>query len=320
MTDANVVLGRVDPAGFAGGTMTLDVDAARQAIAALGEELGLDTPQLAEGICDVINAKMAQAIRTLTVEKGIEPRDFAMVAFGGAGPMHAAFLAAELEIADVIVPPFPGVFSAWGMLEAELRKDASRAYFTPLAALDRDDLAGLLSELEADGLDALETEGVAADARRVRHAIDLRYAGQEYSLTIPLESAGEPRGEDFHEVLSARFDAAHETRFGHANPGAPIELVTVRSTALGDVGRAEPEASADGAGGDVPDATRTVIFGRAAHEARALRREDLHAGAVLEGPAIVEEDTATTVVPPGATLRVVEHGALLIRLDTEATR
>jgi N-methylhydantoinase A len=234
--------------------------------------------------------------------------------------MHAAFLAAELEIRDVIVPPFPGVFSAWGMLEAELRKDASRAYYTPLAALRHEELGALLAELEAEGLEALESEGVPAEARRVRHAIDIRYAGQEYSLTIPLESAGEPLGEDFGTVLSARFDAAHETRFGHANPGAPIELVTVRSTALGDLGRAEPQSSQNGAASVVPDATRPVIFGRAEHAARALRREDLHAGAVVEGPAIVEEDTATTVVPPGATLRVVEHGALLIQLDTEVSR
>src|SRR5881227_3177266 len=120
VTDANVVLGRVDPAWFAGGQMTLDVGAAHRAVGELAHELGLETVELAEGICDVINAKMAQAIRTLTVEKGIEPRDFALVAFGGAGAMHAAFLAQELGISEVIVPRLAGAFSAWGMLETEL--------------------------------------------------------------------------------------------------------------------------------------------------------------------------------------------------------
>src|SRR5207248_5348239 len=136
-----LVLGRIDPKTFAGGRMTLDTEAAREAVAILGEELGLGVLELAEGIVSVINAKMAQAIRTLTVEQGIEPRDFALVAFGGAGPMHAAFLAYELEIPEVIVPRFPGAFSAWGMLETEIRKDFSRAYFTPLSDLDDEDLA-----------------------------------------------------------------------------------------------------------------------------------------------------------------------------------
>jgi N-methylhydantoinase A len=320
VTDANVVLGRVDPAHFAGGTMQLDIEAARAAVANLAGKVGLATDPLAEGICEVINAKMAQAIRTLTVEKGIEPRDFALVAFGGAGPMHAAFLAAELEIRDVIVPPFPGVFSAWGMLEAELRKDQSRAYYTRLSAVNGEELAALLLELEARGLEELSGEGVPEAARRVRHAIDIRYAGQEYTLTIGLESAGEPAEEGFEAALANRFHDAHETRFGHCNPGAPVELVTVRSTALGDLGRAEPQESASADGRELPQSTRAVIFGGIAHDTRILRREDLFAGAVVEGPAIVDEDTATTVVPPGATLRLAEHGAMLIQLDTEDAR
>ena len=163
--------------------MTLDVDAAEQALARLGDELGLSTIELAEGVCDVINAKMAQAIRTLTVEKGIEPRDYALVAFGGAGPMHAVFLAQELEIGEVIVPRFPGAFSAWGMLETEIRKD-SRAYFTPLAVLDHDDLAATLRALEEEAYASLEEEGIGRDTGRVEHALDIRYVGQEYTLTI----------------------------------------------------------------------------------------------------------------------------------------
>jgi N-methylhydantoinase A len=188
VTDANVVLGRVDPAWFAGGQMTLDVEAAHHAVGELALELGLETVELAEGICDVINAKMAQAIRTLTVEKGIKPRDFALVAFGGAGALHAAFLARELEIPEVIVPRFPGAFSAWGMLETEIRTDFSRAYFSPLSDLDDEGLASAVEAQEREAVEALAEEGIERGRERIEHALDIRYVGQEYTLTIPLLS------------------------------------------------------------------------------------------------------------------------------------
>jgi N-methylhydantoinase A len=316
VTDANLLLGRVDETSFAGGRMRLDVEAARTAVQTLGDELGIDAPELAEGICDVANAKMAQAIRTLTVEKGIEPRDFSLVACGGAGPMHAVFLARELGVREVLVPRFPGAFSAWGMLESEVRKDASRAYYTPLADVQRAQLADLLDELEAEGFRGLADEGITQEAGRVEHALDLRYAGQEYTLTVPLESAGEPRADDFATRLSGRFDDAHHTRFGHANPGAPIEIVAVRSAALGDKGRAEPVAL-DGAGADYRSATRRVTFDREPHDAVTVWRDDLPRDAVVAGPAVISEDTATTVVPPGARAVVDRFGTLVVSVGEE---
>ena len=312
VTDANLVLGRVDPAYFAGGQMTLDREAAESALARLGDELDLSTTDLAEGVCDVINAKMAQAIRTLTVEKGIEPRDFALVAFGGAGPMHAVFLAQQLEIGEVIVPRFPGAFSAWGMLETEIRKDSGRAYFTPLTALDHADLAATLGTLEEEAFSSLSEEGIGAETGRVEHALDLRYVGQEYTLTIPLTGSQEPTEDDFDANLGARFHAAHEQRFGHSNPGAPIEIVVVRTTALGDLGRIDPTAQEEVERPAAAQETRTVIFGREAIPTTIAIRDDLSPGATLEGPAVVEEATATTVVPPGATLRVDAFGSLVI--------
>ena len=317
VTDANLVLGRVDATSFAGGSMTLDAGAAHHAVAGLGAELGLGVTELAEGICDVANAKMAQAIRTLTVEKGIEPRDFALVAIGGAGPMHAVFLARELGIREVLVPRFPGAFSAWGMLESEVRKDASRAYFAPLAELDRDDLARLLEELEEEGFAGLAEEGITRETGRVEHAVDLRYIGQEYSLTIPLTSAGEPREDTFVEALSGRFHEAHGTRFGHANPGAPVEVVVVRAAALGDLGRAEPTRLEEGADAGHPSESRQVVFGRAEHEAGVVHRDDLGRGAVVEGPAVISEQTATTVVPPGARATVDAFGTLVVSVGEE---
>jgi N-methylhydantoinase A len=317
VTDANLLLGRVDEASFAGGRMTLDVDAARTAVQTLGDALGIGADELAEGICDVANARMAQAIRTLTVEKGIQPRDFSLVACGGAGPMHAVFLARELGVREVLVPRYPGAFSAWGMLESEVRKDASRAYYSPLGDLDRAELAALLSALEEDGFRGLAEEGITRATGRVEHALDLRYAGQEYTLTVPLLSAGEPLEDDFAARLSARFDDAHRTRFGHANPGAPIEVVAVRSAALGDKGRAEPVAM-DGAGAAYPSATRPVTFDRETHDAVTVRRDDLPRDAVVAGPAVISEDTATTVVPPGARATVDRYGTLVVSVGEEA--
>jgi N-methylhydantoinase A len=318
VTDANLVLGRVDAGNFAGGQMTLDADAAHNAVAALGEELGIETVEMAEGIADVANAKMAQAIRTLTVEKGIEPRDFALVAAGGAGPMHAVFLARELGIKEVIVPRYPGAFSAWGMLETEVRKDASRAYFTPLSEVDRDDLAKLLDELESDGFAGLADEGITGDTGRVEHALDLRYISQEYTLTIPLTGAGEPLEDGFLDAVSGRFHAAHRTRFGHANPGAPVEIVTVRSTALGDLGRAEPAPLDGAANGAYASQTRSVTFGRQTLSAAIVGRDDLGRGAVVDGPAVITEQTATTVVPPGARATVDQFGTLVVSVGEEA--
>ncbi|WP_249021582.1 hydantoinase/oxoprolinase family protein [Conexibacter sp. S30A1] len=319
VTDANLVLGRTDPTWFAGGQMSLDVDAAHRAVQELAGKLRLETVDLAEGICDVINAKMAQAIRTLTVEKGIEPRDFALVAFGGAGPMHAAFLAKELEVEEVIVPRFPGAFSAWGMLETEIRKDFAQAWFSPLADADHGKLADAAGALERDAEASLREEGIAAGHGRVEHALDVRYAGQEYTITIGLLSASEPLEPGFDDALSGRFDEAHERRFGHSNPGAPVELVTLRVTAFGDLGRARPQPLESQRGDGYAYEERPVVFGRSNRDARIVRRDALLVGAVVDGPAVIVENTATTVVPPKWQLRVDTYGELIMRAtDKEA--
>lgn len=317
VTDANLALGRVDPDWFAGGQITLDVAAAERAVGGLGHGLGLDGLELADGICAVINAKMAHAIRTLTVEKGIAPGDFSLVAFGGAGPMHAAFLAAELGVSEVLVPRFPGAFSAWGMLETEIRKDLTRAYVTPLAGLDGDDLARALEDLEREGYAELASEGIGDDDGRVTHALDIRYVGQEYTLTVGLLGASEPRTDGFPKAIQERFDTAHETRFGHANPGAPIEFVAARTAALGDLGRAEPRPLNGASRASPPSENRRIVFGGEGLDTIVVRRDDLPAGTRLEGPAVVVEQTATTVAPPGCALEVDSYGGLAIEIGEE---
>jgi N-methylhydantoinase A len=317
VTDANLVLGRVDPAWFAGGQMTLDIEAAQRALALLADELQLDPSELAEGICEVINAKMSQAIRTLTVEKGIEPREYALVAFGGAGPMHAAFLARELGIGEVLVPRFPGAFSAWGMLETEIRKDFARAYYALASDVDHDDLAAVLAEQEREAFAALADEGISRGTGRVEHFIDVRYLGQEYTLTIPLDGASEPALDGFDEAIADRFGDSYETRFGHANPGAPIEFVAVRSTALGDLGRTEPQRLDASEDSSYAFEKRPVVFARHEQTARVARRSDMPPGAVIDGPAVVVEETATTVIPLGSTAHVDGFGTLVLEIGKQ---
>jgi len=317
VTDANLVLGRIDPGTFAGGRMTLDTGAARDAVERLGDELGLGVTALAEGIVSVINAKMAQAIRTLTVEQGIEPRDFALVAFGGAGPMHAAFLAQELGIGEVIVPRLAGAFSAWGMLETELRRDFTRPFFRRAGEADLQELARMCAETAAEGAEALDAEGVPAGSTRVEHSLDLRYEAQEYTLAIPIDSESAPLEPGFLEEMIRRFNEAHDFRYGHSNPGAPVEFVALRSAALGDLGHAEPEelqASPE----TPPSRTRSVVFDGAEHPTTTFSRDDLGVGTRLDGPLIVEEATATTVVPPDCTLTVDRYGSLVVTIGKES--
>ncbi|WP_433297797.1 hydantoinase/oxoprolinase family protein [Pseudonocardia sp. CA-142604] len=318
VTDANLVLGRIDPDGFAGGSMSLDVDLAVAAVEGLGAQFGLDAVAMAEGVCDVANSKMAQAIRTITVSRGVEPRDSSLVAFGGAGPMHAVFLARELGIAETIVPRFPGAFSAWGMLQTRIRKDLTQPYFSLDADLDGAGMAAVLAGIERDALATLGEEGVPEQDRAVSHAVDIRYEAQEYTLTVPLTDAAEPAGADFLDVVARRFADMHKSRYGHANLGAPIEFVTLRTTAFGDLGRPEPQKWPLAQSPEFPHEVRQVIFDGEARDTVVVRRDDLLTGHGLTGPAVVVEDTATTVVPPGYELTVDELGSMIIRVEGKA--
>ena len=318
VTDANLVLKRIDPEGFAGGQMTLDVDAAATAVAGIAESFGLSTVEMAEGICDVANSKMAQAIRTITVSRGIEPRDSALVAFGGAGPMHAVFLARELGIAETIVPRFPGAFSAWGMLQTRIRQDYTEPYFFLDVDLDGEAMAAALQAMESEGLASLAHEGVGEDRRSAEHAVDIRYAAQEYTLTVPLQDAAEPTHPDFVKIVAQRFADLHEARYGHANLGAPIEFVTLRTAAFGDLGRPAPQEWPAKTSEQFTHEVRQVVFDGEATDTVVVHRDDLFVGHHFDGPAVVNEATATTVVPPGYTVTVDPIGSLVIRGKEQA--
>jgi N-methylhydantoinase A len=306
VTDANLVLGRLDREYFLGGQMPIDLEAAERVLEPLAAELELSTMALAGGIVAVINAKMAQAIRTLTVEQGIDARDFALVAFGGAGPLHAAFLAEELEVQEVIVPRFPGTFSAWGMLQTAIRHDFATPFLYDVDDVTPAALEAELDQLRVRGREMLEQENVAPEDMRSQATAEVRYERQEYTINVPIPEAG-------LDALPDAFHAAYRTRYGHANPGAPIQIVALRLASFGAHEHRGLEPLSWNGAGEPSFTTRTAVFDGREHETLVVRRDRLAPGTKLPGPAIVEEPTAGTVVPPGWTAEVDAYGFLRIR-------
>jgi N-methylhydantoinase A len=315
VTDANLVLGRIDPRYFLGGNMTLDVAQAEQAVGRLANELNMDPGDLADGIIQVVNAKMAQAIRTVTVERGIEPRDFAIVAFGGAGPMHAAALAVELGVPEVIVPPHPGAFSSWGMLQTPLRQDFSHPFFRQFGEVKEGDIEIVQQDLTAEAVSSFESEGFKKEEMEFRFEGAVRYVGQEHTLSLPMRQARatSPVGltyleDDFHD--------GYKERYGHANPASPLEFVNLRLTALVDLGRPlltsidTPSKSVRRKSGS----TETTFDG-IKYKTGRLERSSLLINETISGPVIIEEETATTIVPPEASVKVNEFGCLVISVN-----
>ena len=226
VTDANLYLGRLDPAYFLGGQMELDPRAAEAALRSLAGELGVGDVAFAEGILQVINASMADAIRTITVKQGIDPREYSLVAFGGAGPMHAAWLAEELEIEEIIIPWSPGTFSAWGMLQTDMRHDLVRTFFQALGDSKAADLEQVFAELQEEGTELLQDQRVSPGDIYFARSADMRYVGQEYSVNVSIDD-----NVDLDEIAAA-FHEGHRVRYGHSTPEAPVELVNLRLAAL----------------------------------------------------------------------------------------
>ena len=314
VTDANLLLGRIDERRFAGGGMPLDIEAASKAAARLGEQLGLDVRATAQGIVDIVNAKMADAIRTATVRRGIDPREFSLVAFGGAGPMHAVELAEQLEISEVVIPVSPGTFSASGMLETDIRHDVRRTFYASLAQVDRDTLEAAFLEVQEEGSTLLRDEGVESHDMSFERVADLRYQGQEYSLTLSL---GPPGPIDLLQ-LRRRFDQLYLDRYGHSSPEAPVEIVRLGVAATGTVPRPAPCEPPCEPRGDWP--LRGVVFKGAVIDTAIVPREQLAPSETYPGPMIITEATATAVVPPGWSVCRMPGGHLSIRRTGAATK
>jgi N-methylhydantoinase A len=295
VTDANLVLGRLVETEFLGGGMRLDAARARLALTAIARQLGRSLEAAAAGVVAVVTAAMERALRVITVERGHDPRDFVLVAFGGAGGLHAADLARSLGMRRVYVPRHPGLLSAWGVLSAEVMRDASRTLrrvSPPQAVLDRG-----FRDLEAPLRRALGRDGV--DRPRLDRLLDVRYAGQSYEVTVPYA----PR-------WPADFHTRHRRLFGHAAPDRPLEVVTLRVRARGERLRLPPERAPRGTA--ARPATRRVYFDGRAMSATVYRRDELSAGRRLRGPAVICEYSATTLVPPGWRLLVEPLGGLVL--------
>ncbi len=308
VSDANLVLGRLDGANFSGGEMELDRDAAEAALQGIGQVFGLSAEAMAQGIVDVVNAKMADAIRTITVRRGIDPREFSLVAFGGAGPAQAAALAEELEIREVIIPVHPGAFSAWGMLQTDVRHDLKETLYSFWDLLACQTLEDAFSALVGRGRQYLLGEGVADDAIAFERAIDFRYYGQEYVLTIPI-----PDGPIDMDLIRSRFDAAYLRQYGHSSPENRVEMANIRVAALGRLER--PGAAPPAQEASRPTRERNVFFAGKPISTPILDRNGLDIGGKVEGPAIIEESTATTLVPPGWTTVVIDGGHLSMKKE-----
>jgi N-methylhydantoinase A len=315
VTDAQLVLGRLVPERFLGGRMAISEERAGGAVESVASAFGGDVVAAAESIVRVANVNMERALRVISVQRGYDPRRFALVAFGGAGPLHACDLAEGMSIPRVLAPRYPGVLSALGMVSADIVRDYSRAF---IATIDADEAKGTrVAEALAGAYRELEERGrreTAADARddgslRFRREVDLRYLGQSFELTVPVD---EPEPSRF----LPRFHALHRERYGHSDPSRTVELVAVRLKVTAPTPSPTPEPLAEGG----PDPSR-ALFGRRAvwfggrqHEAPVYDRDLLLAGARIEGPALVVQMDATTAVPPGWRGSVSPTGDLLLEV------
>ncbi len=317
VTDANIVLQTLNPVELLGGRMPVRQDLARVAIDRLAAALGMDALATAQGIISVVTANMARAIRVISVQRGHDPRDYTLVAFGGAGPLHAARLAAELDVSRVLVPCNPGILCAMGLLLADLRADFAETRMLELSAVIIEEVEAIVAGLRRRCEAWFVNERIEPNARRVTLSIDMRYAGQNYELSVPLP--GGPVTPATIDVLTAGFAAAHQRLYGFVADDEPMQLVTFRAEAVGIVQKAELRSKVD-MGPDPGNAE----FGRRdvwLHEARGFvscplyDRDKLAAGNRINGPAIIEQMDATTLIPPGAIGTVDPYLNLLLELS-----
>jgi N-methylhydantoinase A len=314
ITDAHLLLGRIDPASFLSGELGTEVEDVERAVERdVADELGVSVREAAQGILDVANANMERALRVVSVERGYDPREFGLVAFGGAGPLHAPKLAAELDIPRVVVPRTAGVLSALGLLISDILYDHSTSRVRRLTDVDPADLRATLEEFVAEGREQLRAEGLDADEMQFEPSLDLRYVGQSFELSVPVSP--DVDGDTLDDVTD-RFHEKHRQRYGHAYPEEPIELVTIRLRARGLVETPDLRPEADR--GESVDAahteTRPVVYDGETCETPVYDRTLLPVGATFDGPAVVEGVESTTVVHPGQRVEVDDDANLVVEV------
>jgi N-methylhydantoinase A len=322
VTDANLILGRLAPDRFLGGEMRLDLAAATRALEQrLATPLGIGLLDAANGIIRIATTTMSNVVTRVTTERGLDAGDFAMVAYGGAGPLHAGLVARELRIPTVIIPPSPGHFSAYGMLMADLRRDFVRTWFKPLPKLDFAEMEALYAAMEAEGRAALERERTDRTRIMVGRSADMRYVGQEHSVTVELPmalfTARDPAG------IKRRFDEVHTQRYGFHAATDPAEIVSLQSSVIGTLDKPAPQRMAKAEPREAQAALALASRGaRKVHftehddfiDTPVYVRDKLVAGARITGPALIEEYASTTVLFPDDAMEVGEFGDLIITI------
>lgn len=317
VTDANAVLGRLGSTNFLGGEMPLDVEGASRALVEqIGAHLGLNAEATARAIVDIAINKMALAVRAVSIDRGLDPRDCALIAFGGAGPLHACAIARDLHIPTVVIPPLPGHFSALGMLIADIRHDFVRTFYRGLDELDVAEIVAIVEEMRREARGLLEAENVALDSIGYETYLDLRYVGQEFTLRTPVTETDLDQGDK--AAIRKAFDGLHLERFGHFAPEESVDVINVRVVGLSR--RPTQTIGSSTATGDGPlRHSREVGFTEGGKVVKrncdVWQRESLPAGTEIVGPAIIEEYASTTVLALGDRAVVGDEGELVVSID-----
>jgi len=313
VTDASIILGYINPDYFAAGSLKLSPDLARRTVeTTIARPLGLSLEQAALGIHRVLNAQMAEAIRLVSIGRGIDPRGYTLLPLGGGGPLHATALARELGIRRIAVPPHPGVLSATGLLFAPIEHESSAAFPRPLAGLEWPEVEQALADRDQACARLMRSEGVPAANTQILYFADVCYVGQSYHLEIPLQTdAANPL-----EVLYRDFLTAHDRIYGHSTEGA-ARIVNIRSIHRSTVGRPPTPATARPGGDGAPKGQRDILTAESGRfiPAKVYDRSTMAPGLEIKGPAIVEQPDTTTLIEPGWRATVVADGTLIITAD-----
>jgi N-methylhydantoinase A len=321
ITDANLILGRLGADRFLGGEMKLDVAAAGRALAKIARRLGMNAIEAADGILRIAATAMSYAVKGVTTERGLDAGDFVLVAYGGAGPLHAVDVAREIGIRNVIVPSAPGVFSAFGMLFSDLRYDYVRTHLMQLADAPFDEIEAVFKELEQNGKAAIAATSIKPHKIAVKRALDMRYVGQEHPVTVELPM---PifQNQD-RAAIKQHFDDDHMQRYGTSAPNENAEIVSLRVTVAGLMRKPPQEKIGKGASRPPRSAAtgvRKVWFDGQFRNTPTYRRTELLAGNTIRGPALIEEHASTTVLMPGDRMTVDDYGNLTIRVARAVAR
>jgi N-methylhydantoinase A len=312
VSDANLVLGRLSQKGLLGGTMALDMAAARTALEPIASRLGFSVEKTAHGVLGIVTANMVRAIRAVSVERGHDPREFSLMAFGGAGPLHAVDVARALDMREVIIPPSPGILCAEGLVVSDLKEDFVATARIAVTDATMPDIAAQVRSLRERAAEWFTAERVAVERRDLHLTFDMRYVGQNFELSVPADAqAAAYSAED----LKSRFFEAHEMNYGYFNAEDAVEIVNIRLTAFGRLTQPPPAALPKATASPSPVGERAVYFDAEEPVMTALfARASLQAGMRIDGPAIVDQLDSTTLVFPGDTARVDGAGNIIIEL------